>query len=219
MSGPTHRKHHVIHTRRLVIRSAIPEDAQAIAALRGNPDNDFFGEADSDDPSTYLRRMIRWQKASEEGRYAFMAILLRPLSESSTPAENSQAEGEFIGFGGYNEFRWLQSPDGRANSVLEVDVGTQIDHKHWRKGYGREAFVGLCEYAFTDLGAQQLSCDTDLRNTPWRELMKTVGLGEKEQAYVNLEEDLACDEESWLWRFTREDWKTAKTGWRSQDLA
>lgn len=202
MSGPTYRKNHRIETPRLIIRSAIPQDAQAIAALRGNPDNDIFGKADSDDPDTYLRRMVNWQKASEEGRYAFTVILLRSPS--------GQGEGELVGFGGFNEFRWVDSPDPSADHVLEVDVGVQIIHELWRKGYGREAFIGMVEYAFAELGAEQLSCDTNIRNEAWRELMKTVGLGKKEQAHVNPEGHPGAGEKSWLWQFSREDWVIAK---------
>lgn len=169
-----------------------------------------FEKLDSDDPEAYLKRMVNWQKASEEGRYAFTVILLRSPSESSSPGESEQGEGKLIGFGGFNEFRWVKSLDGRVDNVLEVDVGAQIDHKHWRKGYGREAFVAMVEYAFTKLGAEQLSCDTDFRNEPWRELMKTVRLEKNEQAHVNGEGHPACGDKSWLWRFNRGDWQTAK---------
>lgn len=210
MSGPTYRRQQKIVTPRLIIRSAVPGDAQAIAALRGNPDNDLFGKADSDDPEVYLRRMTNWQKASGEGRYNFMVILLRLLPESSTPAEIGEDEGELIGFGGYNEFRWIGSPDGHAEKVLEVDVGAQVDHRCWRKGYGREAFVGMAEYAFAELRAEQLSCDTDVRNEAWRGLMKTVGVGEKEQLHVNPEGHPGCGQKAWLWQFRRGDWEAAR---------
>ncbi|KAK6066032.1 acetyltransferase [Seiridium cupressi] len=213
MSGPTFRKSHNIDTQRLIIRSAVPEDAQAIAALRGDPNNNPFRGPDSDDPEVYLRRMVNWLKASEEGRYAFTVILLRPLPNSSSPAEHEKGEGELIGFGGFNDFRWIDSPDGQGDKVLEVDVGAQIEHKHWRKGYGREAFIGMTDYAFTELSAQRVSCDTGVQNEPWRELMKTVGLGEKEQAHVNPEGHPGAGEKSWLWQFNREDWASAK-GWR-----
>lgn len=211
MSLPTRRESHRIETRRLVIRTAVPKDAQAIAALRGNPKNNFLGEADSDDPETYLRRMANWQKASEEGRYAFTVFLLRPLPDRSSPAVSEENEGQIIGFGGFNAFRWIDSPDDPASKALEVDVGAQIDHKYWHKGYGREAFVGVTEYAFAELGAQQVSCDTNVRNEPWRELMKTVGLGHKEQAHMNSEGHPAAGEKSWLWQFGREDWEGAKS--------
>lgn len=72
MSGPTYRKEHRIETPRLVLRSAVPGDAQAIADLRGNPVNNPFGSADSDEAATYLRRMGNWHKASADGVSAFL---------------------------------------------------------------------------------------------------------------------------------------------------
>lgn len=209
MSDPTHQGHHRFETRRLIIRSAEPGDAEAIAALRGNPDNNPFGTADSGDPETYLRRMVNWQKASEEGRYDFTVILLRS-SGSPHPTESRQSEGKLIGFGGFNEFRRVKSLNGLADSVLEVDIGAQIDHKFWRQGYGLEATIGMIEYAFSELHAAQISCDTDLQNEAWRELMKTLGLEKKEQIHVNPQGHPEAGEKSWLWQFDLEEWATAR---------
>ncbi|KAH8780136.1 hypothetical protein F5883DRAFT_690100 [Diaporthe sp. PMI_573] len=127
---PTRREAHRIETQRLVIRTAAPGDASDIAALRGNPENNPYGGADSGDPDVYKGRISKWQKSNAEGRYAFLVILLRD-------------SGRFIGFGGYNEFRWISPSGGQTEGkkdVLEVDIGAQIDHRYWRKGYAREAF-------------------------------------------------------------------------------
>ncbi|KAI4592627.1 hypothetical protein KJ359_010529 [Pestalotiopsis sp. 9143b] len=211
MFGPTFRKSHNIETQRLVIRSATPEDTQGIAALRGNPVNNPFEGADSGDPEEYLRRMVNWRKAHDDGRYAF-TVVFRRSDSSSSAAGVAEGEGELIGFDGFNEFRWIDSPGGQGHKVLEVDIGAQIDHKHWRQGYGREAFIGMTDYAFTELGAQQVSCDTGIQNEPWRELMKSVWLGKKERAHVSGEGHPGAGEESWLWQFTRQDWANAKVG-------
>lgn len=156
--------------------------------------------------------MVNWEKASDEGRYAFMVILVRPTPNSSLTTGGTKEEAEVIGFGGFNEFRWIYSAEVNTKKVLEVDVGAQIDHKHWRKGYGREAFIAMAEYAFMELGAQQLSCDTQVWNTPWRELMKTIGLGPKERAHVNPEGHPNAGGKSWLWQFDRKIWEAAR-GW------
>lgn len=193
---PTRREAHIIETRRLIIRTAEPEDAPDIAALRGNPENNPYGGVDSNDPEVYKGRISRWQKANAEGRYAFLVILLRE-------------SGTLIGFGGYNEFRWI-NPSGGQNEdkkdVLEVDIGAQIDHRYWRQGYAREAFVAMLEYAFNDLGAVQISCDTNPANEPWRGLMQSVGLGAKEEKQVNPDGHPASGETSLVWRFTHGYW-------------
>lgn len=197
---PTRREAHRIETQRLVIRTAVLEDAPDIAALRGNPENSPYSGADSRDPAVYKGRISKWQKANSEGRYAFLVILLRD-------------SGKFIGFGGYNDFRWI-SPSGDQpdtdRDILEVDIGAQIDHEYWRKGFAREAFVAMVEYAFYELGAGQVSCDTNTRNEPWRGLMQSVGLGAKEERQVNPEGHPAAGETSLVWRFTRKYWEAAK---------
>ncbi|KAH8881455.1 acetyltransferase [Thozetella sp. PMI_491] len=199
MSGPTYRPHHKIVTPRLIIRTAVPKDAQAIAELRRNPKNDLFEHVDSGDVEDYLRRIEKWTKAAEEGKFSFTVILLK----------NGEAEGELIGFGGYNEFRWLDV-DGQAEKVLEVDVGAQIENTHWRKGYGREAFAGMAEYAFTELGAQRLACDTNPKNEAWKQTMNSVGFGNKEKLHVNAKDHPLAGKQSLLWEITREDWEAAK---------
>lgn len=197
---PTRRVAHRIETQRLVIRTALHEDASHIAALRGNPENNPYSGADSSDPEVYKGRISNWQKANAEGRYAFLVILLRD-------------SGKLIGFGGYNEFRWISPTSGESageNNVLEVDIGAQIDHKYWRQGYAREAFVSMVEYAFNELGAVQISCDTNARNEPWRGLMQSVGLGAKEERQMNPQGHPASGQTSLVWRFTRESWAAAK---------
>lgn len=203
MEDPNHatrREVHRIETRRLIIRTAEHGDAPGIAALRGNPENSPYGTADSNDPEVYMDRISKWQKANAEGRYAFLVILLRD-------------SGTLIGFGGYNEFRWID-PSGSQNEdkkhVLEVDIGAQIDHRCWRQGYAREAFVAMLEYAFNDLGAEQISCDTNTANEPWRGLMQSVGLGAKEEKQVNPEGHPASGKTSLVWRFNRGCWEAAK---------
>lgn len=197
---PTRRETHRIETQRLIIRTAAHGDAPDIAALRGNPDNNPYGGADSNDPEVYMGRISRWQKANAEGRYAFLVILLRD-------------SGRLIGFGGYNEFRWINPSGSQTDDkkeVLEVDIGAQIDHRYWRQGYAREAFAAMLEYAFSGLGAVQISCDTDTANEPWRGLMQSLGLGAKEEKQVNPEGHPASGKTSLVWRFTRGYWEAAK---------
>ncbi|KAL1847962.1 hypothetical protein Daus18300_013765 [Diaporthe australafricana] len=197
---PTRREAHRIETQRLVIRTAAPGDASNIAALRGNPENNPYEGADSGDPEVYKGRIAKWQKASTEARYAFLVILLRD-------------SGRLIGFGGYNAFNWISPSGGQTEGekdVLEVDIGAQIDHGYWRKGYAREAFVAMVDYAFYDLGAVQVSCDTNTSNEPWRGLMRSVGLGTKEERQVNPEGHPAAGQTCLVWRFTRKDLEAEK---------
>ncbi|KAG6356076.1 hypothetical protein INS49_015461 [Diaporthe citri] len=200
MEDPTRREAHRIEIQRLIIRTAVYGDALDIAALRGDRENNPYGGADSNDPEVCMGRISRWQKANAEGRYAFLVILLRD-------------SGRLIGFGGYNEFRWINLSGDQTEDrkdVLEVEIGAQIDHRYWRQGYAREAFVAMLEYAFNDLGPVQISCDTNTANEPWRGLMQSFGLGAKEEKQVNSEGHPAAGNTSLVWRFTRAYLEAAK---------
>ncbi|KAK7218969.1 hypothetical protein V2G26_006972 [Clonostachys chloroleuca] len=63
------------------------------------------------------------------------------------------------------------SAGAAAFFVIELrettDIGITIDHKHWRKGYGVEAFCGLVEFAHRELGCKLFRVETGLTNEPW----------------------------------------------------
>ncbi|KAK0634233.1 hypothetical protein B0T17DRAFT_611279 [Bombardia bombarda] len=124
----TIRPSHTITTPRLTIRTTVPADAPGIAALRSHPANNPYTKPDSPDPAAYLERMRQWHAATAEGRSAFMVILLHPTPD--TASESNEPEG-LVGFGGFNEFRWLG--DDSETQELEADIGGQIDHAYWRR--------------------------------------------------------------------------------------
>lgn len=198
MSGRTYQKEHRIETPRLTIRSASPDDAQGLADLRGNPKNEPFGQPDSTEASVYLPRIAKWAQLSADGARAFTVI------------ELSSGDRPIIGFGGFNEFRWGKSLDGARDNVLEVDIGAGIDNAYWRQGFAREAFVGMVDYSFGQLGADYVSCDTCVSNEPWRGLMRSLGLQGKEKRTVFAEGHPVAGQECWLWQFDQSDWVVAK---------
>lgn len=75
----------------------------------------------------------------------------------------------------------------------------------------------MAEYAFVDLGADHVSCNTELENEPWRALMGSIGLGAKEEALFKSEAEKgkARDgdggvQEGWVYHFHKVHWAAAK---------
>ena len=171
---------YTITSPRLVIRTAVPSDGEALVAFFTNPAN-FPWEPEKDlTLEKILPRIGRWAKATEEGRSAFMVVVLRET-------------GDVIGFGGFNslphtgplgsEPTWTmakkEGPVGEG-VVQAADIGMSIDHRYQRKGYAREAVCMLAEYGFGTLGCSYAHMDTAKDNEPFRALMRDMGIKEVE---------------------------------------
>jgi len=215
---PTRLPSHRIETFRLIIRSGVPSDAPAIAALLSAPENNPFTPPDTGAVEEYLGRLERWASKRAEGNFSFMVVTLR--------------DGTVIGFAGFNEFRWgkpldpssydlstavteiaTDGGDGKEKSdeteepgpkFLEADIGVMIDHRHWRQGYAREVVAAEVEYAFNVFGADSIACDTQLENEPWRALIRSMGLGSSETFRIG-----GRFGDDWIYRFGRPLWREA----------
>lgn len=177
--APTAASGYTISSPRLIIRTAVPSDGEALVAFFSNPAN-FPWESEKDlTLEKVLPRIARWVKATEEGRSAFMVVTLR--------------EGDqIIGFGGFNslpytgplgsEPAWtMTKKEGPGEgTVLAADIGISIAHDHQRKGYAREALCAKIEYGFVGLGCAYVHMDTAKDNVPFRGLMRDMGIGEAE---------------------------------------
>lgn len=209
--NPTAASGHTITSPRLVIRTARPADGEALVAYLTNPAN-FPWEAEKDlTLDKILPRIDRWAKATEEGKSAFMVVVLR--------------EGDhMIGFGGFNSFPYTR-PLGseptwrmtlRENTeegvVLVADIGMSIDHRYQRKGYAREAICALAEYGFETLGCAYAHMDTAKDNEPLRGLMRDLGIKEVEGDGGQVEDDAAFlyAAKSYNYEFDRAAWEEIK---------
>jgi RimJ/RimL family protein N-acetyltransferase len=189
-----------ITTPRLELCLPVEADAPTLAALLSSPETNPSTPVETKGVEHYRQRVGRWVGQAERGERAFMVIKLRET-------------GKVIGFGGFNEFRWVARAAGEGDDgekVLEADTGVVIDTKHWRKGYGKEAIVAKAEYAFNVLGAEFMSIDTSLDNEPWRALMRDMGLGAVETKSSASHYKEGEETEVWLYRFSRTDWETAR---------
>ncbi|KAI9832499.1 MAG: hypothetical protein M1819_004288 [Sarea resinae] len=204
--------HHQIDTPRLILRSAVPDDAPAIAHLRIDPANSPFMPVEPDlSIEVYQNRIVDWTAAAERGESAFMVIILRDASDlpvvTSTMENRDDGAGTLIGFGGFNSLNFARTPDGSAKEFRIGDTGIMIDHLHWRKGYALEALCATVEYGLYVLRCEHMLIETRRDNEPWRGLMRSMGLGdvEKERKGNRLHGE-------WVYKFGRDIWEEAKAG-------
>ncbi|KAF9312078.1 hypothetical protein BG003_006640 [Podila horticola] len=189
---------------RLVIRNAIPSDAEMLARILSSPQNMPYQRVDVGiSIDGMLRRIANWNKMASDGSNAFLVITLREI-------------GEPIGIGGFNCFEphpgSVDTPASEPRSAdtpspYLTDIGVLLDHPLWRRGYATEALCASIDFAFTELKCQLIRLETSIKNEPWRALMRSLGLG-------NLEENGAVSSDGttgWLYKIDAETWETTKT--------
>ncbi|WYZ34595.1 hypothetical protein EsH8_I_000871 [Colletotrichum jinshuiense] len=191
MTAPFPQDAYEIVTPRLIIRSATPDDAEALYRLLSTPENQPFDEVQPDlSPEVMLGRISRWGPQTASGLRAILMITLRET-------------GELIGCGGFNCFetaagetcdvalrRLLEEETKAEDGGVErgrrritpylTDFGVVLDHRHWGVGYGREVLCAQVEYAINELGCSIVRVETTVENEPWRAVMKSVGLSRLE---------------------------------------
>jgi len=206
-----------IVTPRLVIRNAIPSDAEAMARILSSPENMPYQTVnDCISVDGMLRRIANWNKMASEGSNAFLVIALRET-------------GEPIGTGGFNCFEPqpgnVDTPasepslghciDTQPSADMPAtgrrpyltDIGVMLDHPLWRRGYATEALCASIDFAFTELRCQLVRVETNTKNEPWRALMRSLGLGELEENSVT-SYDVTT---GWLYKIDARTWESAKT--------
>ena len=124
----------VLETSRLRLREFVPQDADALAAVLGDPIAMQFYPAAFDRKGVeewIERNRERYQR---EG-YGLWAMVLKD-------------SGELIGDCGCA----LQEVEGRN----EIEVGYHVRRDLWGRGYATEAAQACMQYAFTRLGATRV---------------------------------------------------------------
>ncbi|KAL0939147.1 gcn5-related n-acetyltransferase [Colletotrichum truncatum] len=203
MTAPFPQEAYEITTPRLIIRSAVPEDGEALYNLLSTPENQPFGTVQPDiSPESMSARIGRWKPMTVAGVNAFMMVTLRET-------------GQVIGNGGYNCFE-----DAEGNSVARqegdteprgrpylTDTGVVLDHRYWGKGYGRETLCAKVDYAVEALGCSVVRVETADDNQPWRALMASLGLAPLEtKGPVSYDEKII----GWVYRIDAETWRATR---------
>ncbi|KAI8243917.1 hypothetical protein K4K57_012762 [Colletotrichum sp. SAR 10_99] len=203
MAAPFPQEAYTITTPRLIIRSAVPEDDDALYKLLSTPENQPFDAVQPGlSPEVMRARINRWKPMTAAGKNAFMVVVLRET-------------GEVIGNGGYNCFEddsgtsvaQEDGEDGVQGRPYLTDTGVVLDHRHWGKGYGRETLCAKVEYAVEELGCRVVRVETADDNKPWRALMASLGLAEIEtKGPVSYDENVI----GWVYRIDSQQWRAVR---------
>jgi [ribosomal protein S5]-alanine N-acetyltransferase len=124
----------VLETSRLRLSEFVPQDADALAAVLGDPVTMQYY------PAAFDRKGVEEWIERNRNRYrgegfGLWAMLLRKTSE-------------LIGDCGC----FLQDVDGRD----DIEIGYHVRRDLWRKGYATEAAQACMQYAFTKLGVDRV---------------------------------------------------------------
>jgi RimJ/RimL family protein N-acetyltransferase len=144
----------VIETERLMLRRLTAGDAEAIFEVIGDP------VAMQYYPQPYTREdAVIWVERNlrryQEYGYGIFAMVLK-------------SSGEVIGDCG------LARQMVEGESMLEV--GYHLQRLHWGRGYATEAARGCMDYAFTELGAEEVVSLIRPQNLPSRRVAERNGM-------------------------------------------
>jgi RimJ/RimL family protein N-acetyltransferase len=192
-----------IDSPRLIIRTAVQSDAEAFRDFLTTPGNFPFQEPEKDLTMDRIRtRIDKFANFTAKREHGWVVFVLRETKE-------------LIGYGGYNTFVSVDSAAFLAGGTTTLspgekrmtDLGINIDHRHWRKGYGLEILEALVEHARTDLGCELFRTETGDDNQPWRSLMRAAGLGQFESRQ---KASYDANQEVWVWKFDAGHWEQSK---------
>ncbi len=124
----------IFETARLRLRELVPEDADALEAVLGDPIAMQYY------PAAFDRKAVEFWIEKNIGRYrrdghGLWAVLLK-------------SSGELIGDCGGT----LQEVEGKS----ELEIGYHVRRDLWGNGYATEAALACMQYAFTKLGAARV---------------------------------------------------------------
>ena len=149
----------VLRTERLVMRGWAEADRAPFAEMNADP------EVMEHFPSTMTR------DASD----AFVDRIEQHFAERGYGLWVVEADGEFLGFTGLQVPRFqVDWMDEREQPVLEV--GWRLRRSVWGRGYATEAAAAALEFAFGQLGRDEVVSFTVVGNLRSRAVMERVGM-------------------------------------------
>jgi RimJ/RimL family protein N-acetyltransferase len=140
-----------------------------------NPFGGIVGATRSEEEQ---RASLAKQAASTaRGENAWLVVILIPEEGQEVPedAESLRAHDRvLIGSTGFNTFKMEKG--GGGEEMLVADIGALIDWRFQRRGYALETLEAVVEYGFSELGAKQITLETNALNLLFRGLMKQMGI-------------------------------------------
>lgn len=144
----------VIETKRLRLREYTQNDFDCLKAVISDPETMKYYEKPYDDEG--VNRWINWCiKSYADNGFGLWAIELKET-------------GQFIGDCGLS----LQNIDGE----ILPEIGYHINKNFWRKGYAKEAGIGVKEWAFENTKYTKLYSYMTKDNIPSSKTALSIGL-------------------------------------------
>jgi RimJ/RimL family protein N-acetyltransferase len=145
-----------LESERLVLREWLEGDFQPFANMGCDPD---------------VMRFFPKHLTAEESRQ-FIAKSNATLLEKQFGlwAVEIKESGEFIGFIG------LAVPTFETNFTPCTEIGWRLAKESWGKGYATEGAMRVLQYAFKDLGLEEVVSFTSELNLPSIKVMERIGM-------------------------------------------
>ena len=156
-----------LETDRLLLRTPVPEDAEALAPMYADPEvMRYVGDGRTltkADTELSVRRMIERWDADGFGLFTTLR----------------KDDGVVIGRVGiliWNSETWEPTTRAQASGPTEVEVGYTLGRAVWGRGYATEAAAAARDYALGELGAERLIALIIHGNTASENVARKLGL-------------------------------------------
>lgn len=189
MSSPLDRLAVPVCTDRLVLRRAVPADAEATWAFRGLAEvSEWTGGGTAS--------LEEWRGKVHYGTDEDVTLLI------------CLPDGTVIGdLMVIVRDAWAQREVADAAKDLEAELGWTLHPSYGRQGYATEAITALIELCFTGLGVRRIVAECFAANEPSWRLMERVGMRREAHSV----RDSLHRSRGWLDGFTyallREEWE------------
>ncbi|MBN8827717.1 MAG: GNAT family N-acetyltransferase [Sphingobacteriia bacterium] len=145
-----------LETPRLILREWKEQDIEAFVKINQDPKVIKF-----------LRGALTLEEAKAFIIGANMGILDNGFGLWAAELKETK---ELIGFIGLN------IPEFKAHFTPCVEIGWRLSSKHWRKGLATEGAKRVLEFAFKDLGIEEIVAFTARNNLASRKVMEKLGM-------------------------------------------
>jgi ribosomal-protein-alanine N-acetyltransferase len=157
-----------LETDRLVLRTPVPEDAEALAPMYADPDvMRYVGDGRTLtrlDTERSVKRMIERWEADGFGLF------------TTVRKEDEEVIGR-VGLLVWNTDTWEPTTRAEAADVpSEVEVGYTLGRPYWGQGFATEAAGAVRDYALQALGANRLIALIIHGNTASENVARKLGL-------------------------------------------
>ncbi|CEE92357.1 conserved hypothetical protein [Xenorhabdus nematophila str. Anatoliense] len=155
-----------LETERLWLRTWQEEDREPFFRLNSNPEvMAFFPDTLTKEQSNALVDIIIQRFETQDG----WGLWVVELKQS----------GEFIGFVGLNV------PNTAFPFSPCVEIGWRLDKPFWGKGYACEAARRVFDFAFTEIGLEEVVAFTTVSNYRSERVMKKLGMIRDEKTFLH----------------------------------